>query len=673
MTTRLARRGLFASAPFTWLMTAFLVFALLLPAVQIGRVAGELISVIVRETPGAGDLPEQLVEASGGTVGLRLSIIHSFSAELPRGAVEWLAASPAVEAVTPNVALQMQGVSYSPVMDLGSIDHTTDIIGATSFWQAGFTGRGVDVAMIDSGVSPVDGLNGKGKVVLGPDLSFESQAPNLRYLDTFGHGTFMAGLVAANDPGQAVANYDGVAPGARIVSIKVADSHGATDVSQVIAAIDWVVQYGHSHGLNVRVLNLSFGTYSAQPYALDPLAFAAEVAWLHGIFVVVAAGNDSGASGRLMDPAVDPYVMAVGAANPNGTVPVGDDTVLSFSARGDGVRNPDLVAPGKSIQGLRVRNSYIDATYPAGRINDRFFRGSGTSQAAALVSGAAALVIQQRPRITPDELKALLTSTAQELPAADPRGQGAGMISLRNALQTPTTHSEQTWPRSTGRGSLEQARGGNHLVHDGVALAGERDIFGRSFNSRSMAKLTLAARTWSGGVWNRSAWTGIGWSSNESSGNESSGNNWSANEWSANEWSANEWSASVWSTIAWSGNSWSGNEWSANEWSANEWSANEWSGNEWSANEWSANEWSANEWSSIVWSVCDVPAREWSATDSAAVQVPVVQVPAPSEVPAVQVPSPSEVPVVDAPASEVPAVQVPSPSAVPTADVPPLP
>ena len=561
MTMRLAPEGRFATR-----MTALLVLALLLPAAQIGRVTGELISVIVREAPGAGDVPEQLVESSGGRVGLRLSIINGFAADLPRGAVEWLEASPAIEGITPNAPLQLQGDSYRPGADVGSMQHTADIIGASRYWQAGFTGRGVDIAIIDSGVSPVDGLDGRGKVIRGPDLSFESQAPNLRYLDTFGHGTFMAGLIAGSDGGDRRRDYDGVAPGARIVSIKVADAHGATDVSQVIAAIDWVVQHRRDAGLNIRILNLSFGTYSAQPYVVDPLAFAAEVAWQSGIFVVVAAGNDSGTTGRLMDPAVDPFVMAVGAANTNGTVSVRDDSLLSFSARGDGVRNPDLVAPGKSLQGLRVPGSWIDVTFPSGRINDRFFRGSGTSQAAALVSGAAALVIQQRPRISPDELKALLTSTAEELPAADARGQGAGMISLKRVFKTPTTPSVQTWPRSTGTGLLELARGGNHLVVDGVPLEGERDIFGAPFDSAAMAAATLAGTSWSGGVWNGSAWTG--------------------NEWSGNEWSASEWS----------GASWSGNEWSSYTWSANEWSGNEWSASEWSASEWLAAEWLAAEW-----------------------------------------------------------------------------
>ncbi|MEP7081974.1 MAG: S8 family serine peptidase [Chloroflexota bacterium] len=584
-TTRVSR-----GRPFPALLAGILALALLLPAVQAGQLAGALISVIVREAPGSGSLPEQLVESSGGTVTRELPIIGGFAAELPRGALARVAADPAVVSITPNAPLQMQGSNYSPGSDVGSMHSTMRLIGANSFWSSGFTGSGVDVAIIDSGVSPVLGLSEAGKVIRGPDLSFESQAANLRFLDTFGHGTFMAGLIAGHDPGaqanlgQAVTGYSGVAPGARIVSVKVADAHGATDVSQVIAAIDWVVQHRRDNGMNIRVLNLSFGTYGAQPYTLDPLAFAAEVAWHSGLFVVVAAGNNAPASGRLMNPAMDPFVMAVGAASPNGTVPTRDDVLMASSARGDGVRNPDLVAPGRSLQGLRVPGSYIDQTFPAGRISDRFFRGSGTSQAAAIVSGAAALVIQQRPAITPDQLKALLTSTADALPAADVRGQGAGMLNLGDAFRAPTTLSVQAFARSTGTGSLELARGGNHLVLDGVVLEGEQDIFGAAFDSATMAAQTLAGTSWTGGTWNGSVWAGPGWA-------------------------GNEWSTIEWESATWSGNEWSGNEWSANEWSGSEWSASEWSASEWSASEWSASEWSASEWSSEGWQT-----MEWSSS-----------------------------------------------------------
>ena len=244
----------------------------------------------------------------------------------------------------------------------------------------------------------VDGLSAPGKVVNGPDLSFESQADNLRYLDSNGHGTFMAGIIAGRDnsvtsPSQAGPNqFLGMAPDARVVSVKVGDAFGATDTSQVIAAIDWVVKHRNDNGLNIRVLNLSFGTDGTQSYALDPMAYAAETAWRKGIVVVTSAGNDGYGSSALNDPAYDPYLMAVGAVDLNGTTNHSDDTVPAWSSTGDGVRNPDLVAPGVSIVSLRDPASQIDQAYPSAVVGTRFFRGSGTSQAAAMVSGAVALI-----------------------------------------------------------------------------------------------------------------------------------------------------------------------------------------------------------------------------------------------------------------------------------------
>ena len=474
---------------------------------------------------------------------------------------------------------------YDTATDPYSMFNTTLSSGAQAWWAAGYTGKGVDVALIDSGVSPVAGLSSPGKVVYGPDLSLESQADNLTNLDTFGHGTFMAGLIAGRDvaltspyvdaPASA---YRGMAPDARIVSLKVATADGGADVSQIIAAINWVIQHRHDNGLNIRVLNLSYGTNATQWYGVDPLAFAVEQAWDAGIVVIAAAGNSGyqtkGSSPALADPAYDKRIIAVGASDSMGTTSMVDDMVPDFSAaaKTGSARKPDFVAPGVHIQGLRVPNSYIDTRAGVTLLDDRFMRGSGTSESAAIASGAAALILDKFPSATPDQVKKLFMSYAFDLPLIYSAGrEGSGELQLGSMLGALLPSAIPGSAPATGTGTLEGSRGSDHLTRDGVVLSGERDIFGMPFNSAGMAVLEAAGNSWSGGVWNGSTWSGSSWS----------GNSWSGSSWSGNSWSGNSWSGS-----SWSGNSWSGNSWSGNSWSGSSWSGNSWSGNSWSTAGW---------------------------------------------------------------------------------------
>jgi serine protease AprX len=471
---------------------------------------------------------------------------------------------------------------YQPKYYAGSMYWVAqEITGAGEYWNSGYTGEGVDIALIDSGVVPVEGLTAKGKVINGPDLSFESQADNLRYLDTFGHGTHMAGIIAGRDGSAATLqkglenSFVGMAPESRIVNVKVADYQGAVDVSQVIAAINWVVEHRNDNGMNIRVINLSYGTDSLQSPTADPLSYAVEQAWRAGIVVVVASGND-GNSSPLRDPAFNPYVIAVGASDSNMSYSAADDSVPEFSSCGTSARHVDVVAPGKSIVSLRSPGSTADLNYEKARVGDRFFLGSGTSQAAAVVSGAAALIIQQRPDITPDQLKALLMKTAQAIPDAKRICQGAGLIDLKVARDTATPGSTQQHTRANGAGTLEGARGSDHLSVDGVVLKGEQDIFGQKWNAELWAKYAANYMTWDGGDWNGSSWTGTSWS----------GTSWSGTSWSGTSWSGTSWSDYVWSGTSWSGTSWSGTSWSGTSWSGTSWSGTSWSDDNWLGLSW---------------------------------------------------------------------------------------
>ena len=563
-----------------------------LPPVPSQATESSSVSVIVRHAEGAGHEVRETIRDLGGVIVRRLGIISSLEARLPRNKIALLDQIPSVATVTPNTSVQLldhreggdQGNGrgrpddYDPTSDISSMySIAQEITGASDFWEDGFTGDGVGVALIDSGVAPVPGLLSWGKVVNGVDLSFESQAPYLRHLDTFGHGTHMAGIIAGQDSWmpwhrrRESTPFQGMAPDAHLINVKVADANGATDVSQVIAAIDWVVQHRNDRGMNIRVLNLSFGTDGVQDYRLDPLSHAAEVAWRNGIVVVAAAGNGGYGSKKLNNPAYDPYLLAVGAADGNGTYSTADDTIPSFSSCGDALRRPDLVAPGKSVVSLRSFFSSADLLSPSGRVGTRFFRGSGTSQAAAVVSGAAALLIEQRPEVTPDQVKALLTSTANELPGASPACQGAGMIDLKKLRTTPTPDAVQTHPVSTGLGSLDASRGSSRLSDDGVALEGEFDIFGNPWDAKSWSAKSWSGESWSGGEWNGKSWSGSSWS----------GKSWSGTSWATTTWLQDSWSGKSWSEASWSGKSWSGKSWSGEWWTGKSWSGKSWSSDQW--------------------------------------------------------------------------------------------
>jgi serine protease AprX len=532
--------------------------------------AADEVSVIVRELAGTGNAPERAVTAFGGSVDRELGIIGGFAARVPADRLDALRAVPGVQSVTQDAGLALQSTDVeSQAAQAGSLyTIANEVTGASAMWDAGYTGKGVDVAVIDSGVVPVDGMAAPGKVVHGPDLTLEANTP-AKNLDTYGHGTNMAGIIAGRDSAARTSvsgdpsNFRGMAPDSRIVSIKVADAKGQTDVSQAIAAIDWVVQNRKKAGLDIRVLNMSFGTDGVQDYLLDPLAYAAEQAWHKGIVVVVAVGNEGFGTGKVNNPAYDPYLIAVGSSSSNGTATTADDVVSAFSNDGDGTRNPDLVAPGEQVVSLRTPGSYLDSSYPAARIGERFFRGSGTSQAAAVVSGAAALLIQQRPGITPDEVKALLTGTAQPISAATAAQQGAGVIDLAVAKDAPTpTGAKQTFAVSTGLGSLELARGSVHVSVNGKVISGEVDVRGRSFNAASYAAGVKNGTNWNGLTWSGLTWSGLTWS----------GLTWSGLTWSGVQWNGLTWSGLTWSGLTWSGLTWSGLTWSGLTWSGLTWS-----------------------------------------------------------------------------------------------------
>jgi serine protease AprX len=444
-------------------------------------------------------------------------------------------------------------------------------VNADDMWAKGYTGKGVGVALIDTGVVPVQGLT-SGNVVVGPDLSLDSQAPQGN-LDGFGHGTHMAGIIAGND-GTAT-GFKGIAPQAKLLSIRVGAHDGAADVSQLIAAVDWVVQHRNDNGMNVRVLNLAFGTDGTQATTLDPLTHAIENAWRAGITVVVSGGNKGNTQASLDNPARDPFVIAVGADDFHATNGSADDTVPVFSSRGSLGRHVDILAPGQSIASLRNPGSVVDVEYPGAVVDTRFFKGSGTSQAAAVVSGSVALLLQQRPDLTPDDVKRMLMTTAQPV-AGGLQAAGSGLINVQAAGAAPRPLLPQTFATSTGLGTIEGARGSAHVgVEGGADLTGEQDIFGKAWQPADWAPKSTAGTAWTGGDWNGTNWAGTCWCTTTS--------DWTNPMFTSSRWSSSRWSGDSWSSSRWSSSRWSSSRWSSDGWSSTSWSSSRWSGSSWSS------------------------------------------------------------------------------------------
>jgi serine protease AprX len=593
-------------------LVAVAVAVAVLPLAVSAPAGGAALSVVVRGATGDVGEVAAAVASVGGEVTAHLDIIDGVAATVPAVALDALEASRIVASVSLDAGVSFHAAaprSAAPAAvtpaagaatpaggggaarlapeaaaaDLGSLHEITQIIGAQESWKAGYTGAGVDIALIDTGVSPVPGLT-SGNVVNGPDLSFDSQDPDRTHLDGYGHGTHMASLIVGRDRAGAYGTYadpagfTGVAPDSRLVSVKVGAADGATDVSQVIAAIEWVVEHGRDDGLNIRVLSLSFGTDSLQDASLDPLVFAAEVAWRAGIVVVVSGGNDGSDVEVLANPARSPLLLAVGASDPMGTLDPADDTVPEFATRGEASRHVDVVAPGVHVLGLRTPGSTIDRAHPAARVGTRFFRGSGTSQAAAITAGTAALLLQRHPAATPDQVKAMLSQYATPLKAVSTLHRGHGSVQVHRAqVARLDSRALQSALPGSGLGSLEAARGSAHVADDGVELTGEVDIFGTPWDPATWVAGAAAGTNWDGGTWNGTRWTGDGWT----------GTSWAGRTWTGETWTGGTWTGRTWTDASWTGRTWTAEGWVDDTWSGRTWTGRTWTGAAWSTGSWS--------------------------------------------------------------------------------------
>jgi serine protease AprX len=367
-------------------------------------------------------------KAHGRIIG-NLPIIHGLAVRITAGQARALAANADVHAVSLNTTVISQSLptgGHLPMMPgsqsvSGDQVQTTydQTLGVTPLWKFGVTGTGVGVAVIDTGI---DGAlsdfssagGGHSRVIVSAVDNPQATSAT----DGYGHGTDVAGIIAGNGNNRADAlsgQYVGVAPNANLVSIKVSDEAGATTVLDVIYGLQFAVE--HQARYNIRVVNLSLDSSTPQSYKTDPLDAAVEATWLHGIVVVVAAGNRGTASDAVQySPANDPYVITVGGVDENGSADPSNDTVASWSSHGttqDGLQKPDVYAPGAHIVSVLAPGSgFANSNCGCLIAGGQYIQTSGTSMAAPMIAGLAADLLQVHPRWTPEQVKGDLTSAA---------------------------------------------------------------------------------------------------------------------------------------------------------------------------------------------------------------------------------------------------------------------
>ena len=458
------------------------------------------VSVII-QTTGSSDQVEGAIERLGGAVTRDLSIINALAARIPAEAVTELGQIQGVRWVSLDAPIistakggngggKPDGGGMTPAYD----QHHLETLNVRDVWAMGLQGEGIAVAVIDSGIARVADFNEKTKggspsrVVYQMSFSPNSNTVN----DVYGHGTHVAGIIGGNGK---ISNGDfmGVAPKVNLISLKISDEQGMAYESDTVAAMQWVLE--NKEAYNIRVVNLSVNSTAEESYHNSAMNAAAEILWFNGVVVVASAGNTE--VGSSLDsintaPANDPFIITVGASDENQTPQTGDDTIADYSAHGstwDDFTKPDVVAPGQDIISLLSLNSTWYYEHPDRVLgNGDYFRLSGTSMSAPMVTGAVVLLLQDEPELTPDQVKYRLMASGPSINGSDGDSNTYAYLDVLAAVTGTTTKTANT--------GLEASQ---------LLWSGEEPINWDSVNWNSV--------NWNSVNWNSVNWNSVNWNS----------------------------------------------------------------------------------------------------------------------------------------------------------------
>lgn len=483
----------------------------------------------------------------GGTILAKFPIIDGVEASIPGFLVPVLAGLPGIT-VTADVPVSVQSTPVSAGPHTPS-DAFLQETGADRLAADGDTGQGVTVAVLDTGIDNLPDF--AGRLIGGVDLT----SGNDPFQDSYGHGTFVAGLIAGNGVSSG-GQYSGEAPGANLVSIKVAGADGTSHLGTLISGLQWAADHASTYG--IKVINLSLGYQPSTSTLTNPLDKAVEAVWQAGITVVAAAGNDGPFNGTVLSPGDDPLAITVGALDDMASAAPGDDEMTDFSSAGptspDGWEKPDLVTSGRSVVSLAAPGSTVWRRHPSARIGPANFVGSGTSFSTAITSGAVALVqAANRVSLTPDQVKARLLGNAGPGPVGNPFVDGHGALDAYAAA-------------TSGPMDYHQTTAGLAQPHPGatVWLSPVRSV--DTWNTSLWSGMTWrlppgTGLAWNGLAWNGGAWNGLAWNNDGCNGLAWNGAAWNGAAWDGAAWNGAAWDGAAWNGSAWNGSAWSGLGW----------------------------------------------------------------------------------------------------------------
>lgn len=355
----------------------------------------------------------------GANIKYELPFIESYVVEIPCENIKRLASHRDVIFISDDSEIK------------STLNIATKVIGSNMVNDSGYTGKGIGIAFLDTGVYPHPDLTEpENRIVAFKDFINKKEKP----YDDNGHGTHVAGDAAGNGY-SSDGKYKGIAPEANIIAVKVLDARGTGNTSDILAGMQWILDNADKY--NIRIVSMSLGDKAMLPPFLDPMSRGCERLWRDGLVVTVAAGNNGPDPMTITTPGISPSVITVGALDDRRTIDTSDDTVADFSSRGPtptGRLKPDVLAPGVNIVSLN-RNPLAAGPGSLLLFEKLYRTASGTSMATPMVAGAAALLLQKNPNLTPNQVKKLMQETARPVNGADKYSEGYGLIDINAMLK----------------------------------------------------------------------------------------------------------------------------------------------------------------------------------------------------------------------------------------------